>query len=612
MMATWVSGTGISRLITPALNLGGSPAVLSFKHFYNDYGVGAIIKIQSSPDGTTWTDEAWSYATGGGDLGPETLSVPITANTGSNVYIAWVIDGDHYQIDYWYVDDVYVYVPLAHDAALISIDMTDVYNVGIITPMATVLNNGLNPETFNVQMTITGGYSSTQSVTLASFASQQVSFGPWSPAAGDYTVNVCTQLVGDLDPANDCDSKAVKVLDLNRNVYGYNAYAGTGTDLEGPTAFNLSTPGTLNAIVDQSTLQFVSGGTWANGQWYGTVYNTAIPYEFITIDPITGARTVIGDMGIGMTGLSFNPASGIMYAVGYDGVSNSQLYTINMTTGAPTLVGDCGAGLLINLAIDLTGNAYSVEIGADVLGSINLATGAFTAIGSIGFNANYAQDMEFDRNKNILLMAAYGTTGELRYVDVATGNTLLIGEFEGGAEVTGFAIPFLPGHRVSGNVYYGNTGTTKPMQTNTTVTLTPGSTVSTGAAGYYEFNSIVDGNYTITGASTKPWGGLQALDAIQVQRFVSGALTFTNLQRRAGDVNKSSSVQNLDATFIRRRVSSIAVPQWTAPDWIFNGPFGTPPALQELPITVAGSDLTQELRTLCSGDVNGSYTPPAE
>jgi hypothetical protein len=170
----------------------------------------------------------------------------------------------------------------------------------------------------------------------------------------------------------------------------------------------------------------------------------------------------------------------------------------------------------------------------------------------------------------------------------------------------------IAGHRVSGNVYYGNTGTTKPMQTNTTVTLTPGSTVSTGAAGYYEFNSIVDGNYTITGASTKPWGGLQALDAIQVQRFVSGALTFTNLQRRAGDVNKSSSVQNLDATFIRRRVSSIAVPQWTAPDWIFNGPFGTPPALQELPITVAGSDLTQELRTLCSGDVNGSYTPPAE
>jgi len=168
------------------------------------------------------------------------------------------------------------------------------------------------------------------------------------------------------------------------------------------------------------------------------------------------------------------------------------------------------------------------------------------------------------------------------------------------------------GYSISGNVYYGNTGTSKPMATNTTVTLTPGSTISTGALGYYRFNAIGNGNYTMTGATTKPWGGLQALDSIQVQRFVSGAVTFSNLQKRAGDVNKSSSVQNLDATFIRRRVSSIPVPQWTAPDWIFNGPFGTPPALQELPITVAGSDVTQELRTLCSGDVNGSYSPPAE
>ncbi|MBK7031496.1 MAG: hypothetical protein IPH45_20910 [Bacteroidales bacterium] len=67
--------------------------------------------------------------------------------------------------------------------------------------------------------------------------------------------------------------------------------------------------------------------------------------------------------------------------------------------------------LLINLAINNAGVAYSVNLGTDELGTINLATGAFTAIGSIGFDANYAQDMEFDRDKNELYMAAYGTTG---------------------------------------------------------------------------------------------------------------------------------------------------------------------------------------------------------
>jgi hypothetical protein len=184
---------------------------------------------------------------------------------------------------------------------------------------------------------------------------------------------------------------------------------------------------------------------------------------------------------------------------------------------------------------------------------------------------------------------------------------------EAGAKATHLIpVTLFVGYALSGNVYYGPTGTSKPMATNTSVICTPGPTVPTGALGAYTVRPLANGNYTLNGSTTKPWGGLQALDAIQVQRFVSGAITFTNLQRRAGDVNKSSSVQNLDATFIRRRVSSIPVPQWTAPNWIFDGPFGTPPALQEYPFTIAGSDLIIVFRTLCSGDVNGSYSPPVE
>jgi|GEM_PF-2328983 hypothetical protein len=137
-------------------------------------------------------------------------------------------------------------------------------------------------------------------------------------------------------------------------------------------------------------------------------------------------------------------------------------------------------------------------------------------------------------------------------------------------------------------------------------------TYATGTANIYYFTGMADGGYTLKGTSSKPYGGLQALDAIQVQRFVSGSLTFTDLQKRAADVNLSSSVQNLDATFIRRRVSSIPVPQWTAPNWIFDGPFGTPPALQGYPITVASGLGTAVFKALCSGDVNASYTPPAE
>lgn len=178
---------------------------------------------------------------------------------------------------------------------------------------------------------------------------------------------------------------------------------------------------------------------------------------------------------------------------------------------------------------------------------------------------------------------------------------------------TSYAIPvtMMVGYSLSGTVYYGLLNS-KPMSTNTTVTCTPGPTVPSGAGGAYTIRPLGNGNYGISGATTKPYGGLQALDAIQVQRFVAGSITFADLQKRAGDVNKSSSVQNLDATFIRRRVSSIAVPQWTAPDWVFDGPFGVPPALQDYPVTIAGSNATLDFRALCSGDVNGSYNPPVE
>jgi hypothetical protein len=348
-----------------------------------------------------------------------------------------------------YLDNVRVYQIYAHDVATNSIDIAQAVTVGSVIPKATVINPGQNTETFTVTMTTTG-YSSTKSVTaLASNASVQVTFDPWTTALGDYSVTVCTSLttpVADMYNGNNCLTQAVKVLNLNKTVYGYNAYANTGTDPEGPTTFSLSAPGTLNSLANQSTELFVAGGTWANGTWYGVVYDTIAPYNFITINPATGARTVIGDMGTDMTGLSYNTANSTMYAVSFD-ASNSQLYTINMLTGQPTAVGSPIAGrLLINLAINNAGACYSLDLNAGVIGSVDLATGAFTPVGTgIGFDASYAQDMEFDRDNGNLFIAAQDlTSGWLAWVNTATGTTLKIGDFEGGAEITGFAIPYTP------------------------------------------------------------------------------------------------------------------------------------------------------------------------
>lgn len=101
-----------TRLITPAINTSGlSELSLTFKHYLDDYGSGATLKIQSSPDGVNWTDQSWSTATGNGDIGPETVETNITNISSATIYIAFTITGNLYQYDNWYIDDINVNEP---------------------------------------------------------------------------------------------------------------------------------------------------------------------------------------------------------------------------------------------------------------------------------------------------------------------------------------------------------------------------------------------------------------------------------------------------------------------------------------------------------------------
>jgi hypothetical protein len=503
-----------------------------------------------------------------------------------------------------FMNDAIVGAGITNDVAVLSIDMNEVLNPGIIAPQATVINNGILTQTFDVEMIISpGGYSSVKTVTsLPPGGTQQVIFDPWTSAIGDYTLTVCTQLAGDLVPANDCKSQSAKVLDLNKVVYGYNAFPGSGSDPEGPMTFNMATPGNLTSIADQSALDFIAGGTWANGLWYGTVYNTIAPFNFVTIDPGTGARTIVGDMGVNINGLSYNPANGMMYGVGYDGASNSQLYTIDMTTGLATLVGDCGPGLLINLAINNAGQAYSINLGTDFLGSINLMTGAFTPIGYVGYDLNFAQDMEFDRDADLLYAAAYFSgSGFIGLVDVATGNMMKAGHFEGNAEITGFAIPYSSGYNVTGTLLY-NGDPAKPLD-NVTIDLIQGVTVIgtavTAASGSFVFANIPNGNYYYEANTIKMRGGTNLADINLIVDHLLGSV-LTGLPYNSSDVNIDGLVTLADLNAIIDELLGISA-GWAAPDWLFDNPS----------INVSGSDVTQDFNALCSGDPDGSYLPPA-
>ena len=159
----------------------------------------------------------------------------ITDQLGGNDFFGATASDEMYIDDYYFSDAPPPIQQLANDVGTFTIDMATQYGPGSITPKVTVKNYGSAANTFNVQMTITGGYTSTKSVTnLAAGATQQVTFDNWNPSVmGPYTVNVCTQLGTDQNTANDCQSQGVYIWDASGDwtsgaVYPITTYNGIG------------------------------------------------------------------------------------------------------------------------------------------------------------------------------------------------------------------------------------------------------------------------------------------------------------------------------------------------------------------------------------------------
>ncbi|MDD4307296.1 MAG: S8 family serine peptidase, partial [Thermoplasmata archaeon] len=104
------SGTGTSRLISGPFDTTGLTALsLQFRQYYDAYGTGVTVKVQTSTDGAAWTDTGWSIVGGTVNVGPGLVTEAISAAEGagsSTFYVAWVVDGNSYQLDYWYIDNV--------------------------------------------------------------------------------------------------------------------------------------------------------------------------------------------------------------------------------------------------------------------------------------------------------------------------------------------------------------------------------------------------------------------------------------------------------------------------------------------------------------------------
>jgi hypothetical protein len=156
-------------------------------------------------------------------------------------------------------------------------------------------------------------------------------------------------------------------------------------------------------------------------------------------------------------------------------------------------------------------------------------------------------------------------------------------------------------YSVSGTLTYNNTAST-PM-TNSLVRAKDSTGVivgtdSTDATGAYTLLALPSGTYTLEGVTSKPWGGVNASDALAMNRHFSGSVPLVGLRLGAADVNGNGAVNASDALTTNRRFSG-GLSSFSVGNWITERPS----------VLVSGANATQNLKMLSYADVNGSYAP---
>ena len=105
----WVNTVGVWRLYAGPFNTNGMASLaLQWRQMVDAYGAGITLKVQTSSDLSNWNDAGWSWISGTSNYAAklDTLTLA-TADVGSSTfYLSWTADGNAYQIDYWYIDNV--------------------------------------------------------------------------------------------------------------------------------------------------------------------------------------------------------------------------------------------------------------------------------------------------------------------------------------------------------------------------------------------------------------------------------------------------------------------------------------------------------------------------
>lgn len=237
--------------------------------------------------------------------------------------------------------------------------------------------------------------------------------------------------------------------------FGLNLNAIEGNTL---VRFDAAAPGSTTPI--GAVERTLVGGAFLGGD-FATMYSLDFDSgELVRMDTADAGVEAVGVAatlnGEDWSGLALDPTDGTLYASStlMSGGLSSTLYTIDPATGAATPVGPiAGGGRVIEIAADVGGQLYGVDIDGDVLIAVDKTSGAASAIGALGFDAEFAEGLDFDPSTDVLYFAAvddespFSQPGRMYTIDTATGHATLVGGISADpavAQIAAFAIALPP------------------------------------------------------------------------------------------------------------------------------------------------------------------------
>ena len=160
-----------------------------------------------------------------------------------------------------------------------------------------------------------------------------------------------------------------------------------------------------------------SGGVNTDAPISGNLYTVNLSSG---ASQLVGAIRLPGSRAVGVAGLSFHPKTGVLFGVTSEQSPNEphSLVTIDPETGAATLIGDLGY-IVSDASFDSKGILYVWLQTTSQIGTVDLATGAVTRIGrprAAGVQAGIAIDPN-----DMIYVTSKGASGTLDNVDTATG-----------------------------------------------------------------------------------------------------------------------------------------------------------------------------------------------